>query len=54
MKWPGGEVSQLQVLEIYSFKREVTMLTWKSGRLSWEKEPMNRHDIRPSTEIPKL
>ena len=28
-------VSQPQVLEIYSFKRAVTMLTWKSG-LSWE------------------
>ena len=32
----GGAVSQLQVLDIYSFLR-VAMLTWKSGLLSWEK-----------------
>ena len=33
----GGAVSQLLVLEIYSFFFKVTMLTWKYGLLSWEK-----------------
>ena len=33
----GAAVSQLHVLENFIHFRDVTMLTWKSGLLSWEK-----------------